>query len=96
MERKCRECFWFRGEDYDFRQNFCMPRLDDNRLDSGYWLRYCKHLNEKGDCRFYTNINEYGLPGRVYRFFSIHSFKITVSILILILVVFGITKLTGG
>lgn len=97
MEKNCRECMWFRGSDYDFRENFCMPRLEENKFEDtfGYKLRYCKCINESGKCPFWTSINEYGWPGRIYHFFALHSFKLTVGILLLVLLAFTFVKLFG-
>jgi len=95
MKKECMDCFWHRGRDYDFGQNFCCPQLEENRrCDSrDYIVRLCKGINEKGDCPYFTGINEYGIPGQIYRVFVRHSFTITVSILLLALFIFGILRM---
>lgn len=97
MKKECFDCFWYRGSDYEVGQSFCTPRMDDNKKpDSGeYMVRYCSGINDNGQCQFWTSANEYGFPGRVYRFLAIYSFQSTIAIVALALIVFFITKLLG-
>jgi hypothetical protein len=97
MKVDCKKCFWYRGDDYDFRREFCKPRTELNKFETkygtiGHNLRCCKHTNLNGNCKFFTEKTAYGFPGLVYNFIAVNLFKITLCFLLLISVVFFILK----